>query len=225
MSDPTWARVESYLDERLLPRDPVLDAVLEESRAAGLPEIHVTAAQGRFLAVLAGAVAARRILEVGTLGGYSTIWLARALPRGGRLVTIEADAAHAEVARRNLRRAGQAGRVDVRVGRSEEVLPKLREEGQRPFDLAFLDSEKTSYVEQFSLLRPLMRDNALVAVDNVIRGGLVADATSEDPRVRGVRRLVETLGADTSLEVAALQTVGSKGYDGMLLVRLLSGGA
>ena len=218
MKDPAWARVESYLDAALLPDDPTLTSALEEARAAGLPEIHVTAAQGRFLAVLARAVGARRILEVGTLGGYSTIWLARALPRGGRLVTIEADPRHAEVARKNLAAAGVARRVDLRVGRSEEVLPALAAENARPFDFAFLDSEKSTYVEQFERMRPRLRDGALVVVDNVIRQGLVADATSEDPRVQGVRRLIAHVASDPNLAVAALQTVGSKGYDGMLVV-------
>lgn len=221
MSDPTWAQVESYLDERLLPADPVLEAVLDSGRRAGLPEIHVTPAQGRFLAVLAGAVGARRILEVGTLGGYSTIWLARALPRGGRLVTIEADPLHAEVARRSLARAKVARRVELRVGRSEAELPRMVAEGVRPFDFAFLDSEKSTYAEQFDRMRPLLRPGSLVVVDNVIRGGRVLDGTLSDPRVHGVRRLVESISSDPSVEASAVQTVGSKGYDGMLLLRIL----
>ena len=221
MTDPRWGEVEAYLEGVLGGSDPVLDAALSASRAAGLPEIQVSPGQGRLLGVLARAVGARRILEVGTLGGYSTIWLARALPDGGRMVTIESETRHADVARGNLARAGLLDRVHIRLGRAEAVLPELATTGDAPFDLVFLDSAKETYAEQFDAIRPLLRVGSLVVADNVVRDGAVSDVASTDARVRGVQRLIALVAGDSALQASAVQTVGSKGYDGMLLISVV----
>ncbi|HSJ51065.1 MAG TPA: O-methyltransferase [Actinomycetota bacterium] len=192
--------------------DPALGAALEASADAGLPSIQVSAAQGRFLHVVARALGARRILEIGTLGGYSTIWLARALPADGRLITLELDSSHAEVAQSNLERAGIADRVDVRIGPALDTLPTLT--GEAPFDLVFIDADKPAYPDYLEWAIRLARPGTLIVADNVVRGGAVLDELVKDPIVTGTRRFLERLGGDPRIDATVVQTVGRKGYDG-----------
>jgi predicted O-methyltransferase YrrM len=217
MSQDLWTAVDGYITGLLVPADPALDAALEASAAAGLPAINVAPNQGKLLMLLAQLQGARRILEIGTLGGYSTIWLARALPAGGRLVTLEANPEYAEVARRNLARAGFAGVAEVRVGPAAESLPRLAEEGAGPFDLVFIDADKPSTPEYFGWALRLARRGTLIVVDNVVRDGAVVDADSENPAVQGIRRFNEMAAAEPRVSATAIQTVGSKGYDGFAL--------
>jgi predicted O-methyltransferase YrrM len=214
MSDEPWIAFDRYVADLFLPPDPTLDAALEDARAAGLPSISVSPAQGRLLHVLARALGARRILEVGTLAGYSAIWLARALAAGGRLITLEADPAHAKVARANLARAGLDGLVEVREGRAAETLPRLVADGAGPFDLIFIDADKAGYADYFGWALALSRPGTLIVADNVVRKGQVADATSDDPHVLGIRRFNARLAAEPRVRATVVQTVGSKGYDG-----------
>jgi len=214
MSDEPWIAFDRYVADLFLPPDPTLDAALEDARAAGLPSISVSPAQGRLLHVLARALGARRILEVGTLAGYSAIWLARALAAGGRLITLEADPAHAKVARANLARAGLDGLVEVREGRAAETLPRLVADGAGPFDLIFIDADKAGYADYFGWALALSRPGTLIVADNVVRKGQVADATSDDPNVLGIRRFNARLAAEPRVRATVVQTVGSKGYDG-----------
>jgi predicted O-methyltransferase YrrM len=225
-ADPRWAAVDRYLGDLLLPADPALDAALEASAAAGLPAIAVSPTQGKLLHLLARLHGARRILEVGTLGGYSTIWLARALPPGGRLVTLEVNAAHAEVARANVARAGLSAVVDVRVGPALETLPRLAAEAGAgaPFDLVFIDADKPSTTEYFEWALALSRPGSVIVVDNVVRDGALADAASEDASVRGMRRFVERVAAEPRVSATGVQTVGAKGYDGFVLALVLGEG-
>jgi predicted O-methyltransferase YrrM len=207
------AAVDAWLADRLASDDEVVAAAVRASAEAGLPPHEVSALQGRLLTVLAAAVGARRVLEIGTLGGVSTICLARGLPPGGRIVTLEADSRYAEVACANLARAGFADVVDVRVGPALETLPSV----PGPFDLVFLDADKESSVAYLEWALRLARPGALIVADNVIRGGAVADDDSPDPRVRGVQALIERLGSDPRVEATALQTVGAKGHDGFAI--------
>jgi predicted O-methyltransferase YrrM len=213
----TWSRVDQYVAGLLAPSDPVLDAALEASAEAGLPAIAVSPAQGQLLALLVHALGARRVLELGTLGGYSTIWMGRALPLGGRLVTLELDPAHAAVATANLARAGLAEVVRVRVGPASDSLRKMAALGEAPFDFVFIDADKEGYPEYLGLVLPLVRTGSLIIADNVVREGAVADAGSTDPNVQAVRRYLELVAAHPRLSATVLQTVGSKGYDGMAL--------
>ncbi|HUE75002.1 MAG TPA: O-methyltransferase [Pirellulaceae bacterium] len=215
MTDPQWTAVDDYLSGLLVSTDQALDAALADSAAAGLPPIHVTPNQGKLLFLLALTHGARRILEIGTLGGYSTIWLARALPPGGRLVTLEANPGYAEVARRNIERAELSTAVEIRVGTAKETLPKLAAEGRGPFDLVFIDADKPSYPDYLPLVVRLSRRGTMIIADNVVRDGAVVDGTSADENVQGVRRFLEQLAADKRLSATAIQTVGSKGYDGL----------
>jgi predicted O-methyltransferase YrrM len=217
MSADRWAAVDRYVTDLLLPRDPVLEAALAANAAAGLPPHDVSPAQGRLLELLARMCGARRILEVGTLGGISAIWLARALAPGGRLVTLELEARYADVARANLARAGLEDVVDVRVGPALETLRALAAEGSPPFDLVFLDADKQSADEHLRWALELTRAGGVIVADNVVRDGALADAASEDPRVQGVRRLHERLAADPRVRATTIQTVGAKGYDGFTL--------
>ena len=217
MSQERWTAVDQYIGDLLLPPDASLDAALQASVAAGLPQINVSPAQGKLLQLLAQLQGARTILEIGTLAGYSTIWLARALPSGGRLVTLEAEPKHAEVARANIARAGLAGVVDLRLGPALETLPRLAAEGQGPFDLIFIDADKQSTAEYFAWALRLARRGSLIVVDNVVRNGAVADPDSADPGVQGIRRFNEVLAAERRVSATAIQTVGSKGYDGFAL--------
>jgi len=216
----TWTDVDRYYSDLLAPSDSQLDAVLEASEQASLPPIGVSPLQGKFLQLLVRITGARRVLEIGTLGGYSTLWMARALPAGGRIVTLEFDPHHAEVAQENLRRAGVADRVDLRVGRAIECLPKLVTDA--PFDLIFIDADKESYAEYLDWSLKLSRPGTTIIADNVVRDGKVADPECDDPRVQGIRRFAARLAAESRLSSTALQTVGIKGYDGFTLAVVLS---
>ncbi len=217
--DPSqaWTEVDEYLVQTLLPEDEVLELVVDENQAAGLPAIDVSPLQGALLSLLVRMTGARRVLEIGTLGGFSTIHLARALPPGGRVVTCEYEPRHAEVARRNLDRAGFADVVDVRVGAALDTLPQLQAEGGDPFDLVFIDADKPNNPHYLEWALRLTRPGSVIVGDNVVRGGRVVDEESTDPTVTGTRSFLEALGEDPRLEVTALQTVGSKGWDGFVL--------
>jgi len=212
-----WGAVDTYITDRLVPPDSALSAALEASEAAGLPAISVTPNQGKLLHLLARLHAARTILEVGTLGGYSTIWLARALPAGGRLITLEADPKHAEVALANIARAGLSDRVDLRLGPALEALPRIANEGHGPFDLIFIDADKPNTPEYFTWALKLSRLGGLIIVDNVVRNGAVADPDNEDPSIQGMRRFFDLIAQEKRVSATAIQTVGSKGYDGFAL--------
>jgi predicted O-methyltransferase YrrM len=224
VSQDGWTRVDAYLEDVLVGSDPSLTDALRASEAADLPAIQVTPNQGKLLHLLARYGGARSILEIGTLGGYSTIWLARALPPGGRLVTLEIEEAYAQVARANFERAGVADVVDVRVGRALETLPVLAAEDVGPFDLVFIDADKPSNPEYFTWAVELTRPGSLIVVDNVIREGAVVDETDDDAGVQAVRLLNELMAAEPRVTATAIQTVGSKGYDGFA-VALVTGGS
>ena len=209
-----WTEVDAYLEGALVPTDPALDAALDASDAADLPPTQVAANRGKLLWLLGLAVGARRILEVGTLGGYSTIWLARALPPDGELVTLELEARHAAVAQANVDRAGAGDRVDIRVG---DALAALRRERSAPFDLVFVDADERRGAEYVDHAVALARRGTVIVIDHTVRGGAVADEAATDDRVLGIRRLHEALAADPRVEATALQTVGSEGWDGFTL--------
>ncbi|MGD1217651.1 MULTISPECIES: O-methyltransferase [Streptomyces] len=217
-----WNDVDDYFATLLAPHDDALAAALRESDAAGLPRINVAPNQGKLLHLLAQLQGARRVLEIGTLGGYSTIWLGRALPADGRLITLEYDPAHAEVARRNLARAGLDEIVEVRVGPALESLPKLADEHPEPFDLVFIDADKVNNPHYVEWAVMLTRPGSLIVLDNVVRGGAVTDADSTDPSVRGTRAALELFAKHPKLSGTAIQTVGSKGYDGFALARVVA---
>jgi len=217
MSEELWTAVDRYIVENLIPSEPVLDEALRANAAAGLPAIDVAPNQGKFLHLLARIQGAKRILEIGTLGGYSTIWLARALPSDGRLVTLEAEAKHAKVARANIERAGLSSLVEVRLAPASESLAQLHREGVPPFDLIFIDANKESYPEYLEGSLLLSRPGTVIVGDNAIRDGAVIDPQDPDPRVQGVRRFFAMIAADPRLDATALQTVGGKGYDGFIL--------
>ena len=216
MSEQTWDAVDRYLSDLLVPPDAALEQAAADSRAAGLPDIAVTPAQGRLLELLARMCGATRILEIGTLGGYSTIWLARALPDGGSLTTLEYEPRHAEVARANIARAGLADRVEVRVGAALDTLPDLA----GPYDLVFLDADKDNYPNYLAQILRLSAPGTMLVADNVVRNGAVLDADHPDPRVLGVRAFLDRVAAEPRLSATAVQTVGTKGYDGFLLARV-----
>jgi len=217
MGKRLWTEVERYFDGLLLPADPMMESVLKVSSSAGLPPISVTPSQGRLLWMLARVQSSRRILEIGTLGGYSAIWLARALPVGGRLITLEADPKAGKVARANMKRAGLAHLVEVRLGPALDTLPKLEAEREGPFDLTFIDADKPNNPEYFRWALKLSRPGSLIIVDNVVRDGEVVDRASRDPNVLGVRRLAELLHKQGRVSATTIQTVGSKGYDGFTI--------
>lgn len=214
LRDETWTGVDRYITDLFGASDPVLRAALADADQAGLPQINVSPPQGKLLMLLAKAIGARNILEIGTLGAYSTIWLARALPRDGKLITLEFEAKHAEVARKNLARADFAEKVEVRLGRAIDNLPKLAAENAGPFDFIFIDADKPSYPDYLEWSIRLSRPGTMIIGDNVIRDGKVIDKDSADELVQGVRRFSEKLASDPRVEAVALQTVGSKGYDG-----------
>jgi len=211
----TWTAVDSYFGDLLLPRDERLEAALRANHEGGLPPIDVSRLQGKFLELLVRISGARRILEIGTLGGYSTLWLAQALPEDGRIVTLEFDPHHAEVARGNLLHAGVADRVDVRVGRGIDILPTLEGTPEAPFDLIFIDADKESYPEYLGWSLRLSRVGTVIVADNVVRQGKVIDPDSDDEKVQAVRRFTDLLAAEPRLSSTVLQTVGIKGYDGL----------
>ncbi|WP_416482206.1 O-methyltransferase [Streptomyces sp. CL12] len=216
-----WDDVDDYFISTLSPDDEALRAALRENDAAGLPPIGVTAAQGKLLQLLAQVQGARTILEIGTLGGYSTIWLARALPEDGRLVTLEYSARHAEVATRNIARAGLDRVAQVRVGPALESLPKLADENPAPFDLVFIDADKANNAHYVEWALRLTRAGSLIVLDNVVRCGRVADPGATDPDVVGTRTAIELIASHPRLSGTAIQTVGTKGYDGFALIRVL----
>jgi predicted O-methyltransferase YrrM len=215
-----WDEVDAYVEARLIARDEALDAALSSSAEAGLPAISVTPAQGKLLQLLARIHGAVRILELGTLGGYSTIWLARALPAQGRLVTLELQERYAELARENVVRAGLGELVELRVGPALESLRRLGKERVEPFDLVFIDADKHSTPAYFEASLPLTRPGGVIVVDNVVRDGALADGASEDPGVQSMRRFHELLAAEPRAQATTIQTVGGKGYDGFTLVLL-----
>jgi predicted O-methyltransferase YrrM len=221
MGNEIWNEVDRYFTERLDLEDDALAAAQRDCQAAGLPPISVSAPQGKLLQLLALAIGARNILEIGTLGGYSAIWMARALPEGGRLVSLELDARHAEVAARNLERAGVAAKVSVRVGPAIATLPKLEGEGAGPFDLVFIDADKPSNPQYVEWAVRLARPGALIVLDNVVRAGKVIVEDSSDPAVLGVRRAMDVFAGDARLSATAIQTVGTKGHDGFALALVL----
>ena len=214
MADERWAAVDTYFGDLMIGDDPVLAAAERAADAAGLPPIAVSPAQGKLLNLLARSAGARRVLEVGTLGGYSTIWLGRALPEGGQLISLEADPRHAEVARTNVANAGLASVVDIRTGPALESLPKLAAEQPEPFDLVFIDADKENNAAYFDWALRLTRPGSVIIVDNVVRGGRILEETHQDSRVQGTRRFAEQIGADPRVSATTLQTVGAKGWDG-----------
>jgi predicted O-methyltransferase YrrM len=222
MSKELWTAVDQYLTDVLIQPDVALDAALDASNAAGLPAISVTPNQGKMLFILARMLGAKNILEFGTLGGYSTIWMARALPAGGRLITLEADPKHAEVARGNIARAGLSDIVDLRVGLALDLLPGVAADMRAPFDLVFIDADKPNNPEYFARSLELTRVGGLIIIDNVIRNGAVTDKNNSDPSVQGVRRMNDMLRREKRVTATALQTVGSKGYDGFALALVTS---
>ncbi|MEJ0013318.1 MAG: O-methyltransferase [Bauldia sp.] len=217
MDDKRWDAVDAYFEGALLGKDPVLEAVLKASSDGGLPEIAVAPNQGMLLNIFARSVNAERVLEVGTLGGYSSIWLARALPKGGKLITLEVEKKHADVARANFERAGLADKIELRLGRGTDLLPKLAAEKPQPFDLVFIDADKPSNADYFDWAMKLTRKGSLIIIDNVVRGGAVADPKSTDASVKGVHKLVERLKGEKRVITTAVQTVGVKGYDGFTI--------
>jgi predicted O-methyltransferase YrrM len=222
MNREQWNAVDQYLSALLVSPDAALEEALRASAEAGLPAIHVPPNQGKLLAILARCQGARAILEIGTLGGYSTIWLARALPEGGGLITLESDPKHAQVARANFVRAGVADRVELRFGAALETLPQLAAEGRGPFDLVFIDADKQSYPAYLTWALRLSRRGSLIIADNVIREGAIIDPASADPRVQGVRRFLEQLAVEPRAISTGVQTVGSKGYDGFAIALVTS---
>jgi predicted O-methyltransferase YrrM len=222
MTEELWTAVDHYFGDLLVSADPALDEALAASAAAGLPAINVSPVQGKLLHLLAQAIGARNVLEIGTLGGYSTIWLARALPDGGRLISLEADPRHAEVARANIARAGLDTRVEVRLGMALNLLPELAAEGGPPFDFVFIDADKPNNAVYFDWALRLSRIGSIIVVDNVVRGGDVIAVASDSPTVQGVRRFLERLAAEPRVSATAIQTVGSKGYDGFAIALVTS---
>jgi len=222
MNQDQWTAVDRYLEGSIVTQDSALEAALKASEAAELPAIQVTPAQGKLLHLLARSVCARSILEIGTLGAYSTIWLARALPAGGRLITLEANPKHAEVSRANIARAGLSEIVELRLGKAIDSLPRLAAEGRSPFDFIFIDADKPSNPEYWAWALKLARRGSLIVIDNVIRKGAVADPASTDPNVVGTRKMFELIVAEPRVSATVIQTVGSKGYDGFALAIVLS---
>jgi predicted O-methyltransferase YrrM len=217
VNEQTFSAVDAFIAETIVPHDEVLQAALDAAEAAGLPQIQVSPPQGRLLQILVRLVGARQVLEFGTLGGYSTILMARALADGGRLITLEANQEFAEVARTNIGRAGLSAVVDLRVGPALETLPELEQEGAGPFDLVFIDADKVNTPHYFAWALDHVRPGALIVADNVVRNGSLADADSEDPATHAQRALHETLANEPRVMATTIQTVGVKGYDGFLI--------
>ncbi|HTR73028.1 MAG TPA: O-methyltransferase [Solirubrobacteraceae bacterium] len=226
--EPRWGEVDDYIAERLVPEAGELDFAIQASDAAGLPPIAVTPSQGKFLELLARLHGAAKILELGTLGGYSTIWLARALPAGGRIVTLESEPRHAEIARENIAKAGFAEVVDIRIGPALETLPALAAEGAGPFDLIFIDADKENYPGYFEWSLKLAKPGTAIVGDNVVRDGAILDPDSPDPitgatgLIPGVRSFYDLVSAEPRVTATAIQTVGAKGYDGFALAIVTS---
>jgi predicted O-methyltransferase YrrM len=217
MTQQLWTSVDDYITGLFVPLDPVMQETLATSEAAGLPFISVAPNEGKLLMLLAQLCGARNILEIGTLGGYSTIWLARGMASGGSLITLEASAKHAEIARANIARAGLTGSVEVRVGPAGDTLPQLAAEGRGPFDLIFIDADKESYSEYLAWALKLSRPGTLIIADNVVREGKILDPADDDPRVQGARRFNQLLADEPRVKATVIQTVGGKGHDGMAI--------
>jgi predicted O-methyltransferase YrrM len=215
--DKLWVNVDRYFSEQLHLSDAILDATMQANTAAKLPAIDVAPNQGRFLQLLVKLTGARKILEIGTLGGYSTICMARALPPDGRLISLEFEPKHAEVARSNIHRAGLSDRVEIRVGAALDSLPKILQEGLAPFDFIFIDADKPNNPGYVEWAVKLSRVGTLIVVDNVVRDGEIADPHNSDPAIQGTRRMFEWMSGDVRLSATALQTVGSKGHDGFAM--------
>src|SRR5436309_50599 len=222
MTQEQWTAVDRYITDLLVPPDPALEAALQDSAAAGLPPYNVSPSQGKLLFLLARVQGARALLEIGTLGGYSTIWLARALPAGGRLITLEADPKHAEIARTNIARAGLDHLIELRLGKALEILPALAADKRGPFDLVFIDADKPGTPDYFAWALKLSRVGSIIIADNVVRKGALIDANSTDPNVRGMQRFHQILSAERRVSATTLQTVGCKGYDGFTLALVTS---
>ena len=218
MNQKVWDAVDHYLDKILIPPDPAMKDALAAAAKAKLPAIQVSSMQGKMLHLMALMIGARKILEIGTLGGYSTIWMARALREGGRIITLEADPKHAEVARRNFARAGVEGKVELRLGKALNTLPQVAADGVGPFDMFFIDADKSNMPEYFEWSLKLARKGSVIIADNVVRKGAVLDAKSEDADIRGVRRFLEMAGKEKRVSGTALQTVSTKNYDGFALL-------
>ena len=221
MTQDTWTKIDHYYQDRLTTKDAVLDAALTSGNAAGMPAIDVSPNQGALLHILALAPGTKKILEIGTLAGYSTICLARALPADGRLVTLEFEPAHAKVAQANIDNAGLTDRVEIRVGKAIDHLPTLAEENVGPFDLIFIDADKASIPDYFTWALKLSRIGSLIIVDNVVRDGEVLNANSDDPDIQGIRRFADILHTEPRVTATTMQTVGAKGYDGLTLARVI----
>jgi predicted O-methyltransferase YrrM len=221
MSKDQWSAVDQYFADLLVRPDGALDAALEASDAAGLPTIAVAPNVGKMLHLLARATGARRILEIGTLGGYSTIWMARALPADGRLITLDFDPKHTQIARANITRAGLGHLVEQRGGRAVDSLSQLVEAGEEPFDFIFIDADKESYTDYLEWSLRLSRPGTMIIADNVVRAGQVSDAGSSDALVQGVRRFLDRLAAEPRVSATAIQTVGSKGHDGLAIALVI----
>jgi predicted O-methyltransferase YrrM len=221
MTHEKWTAVDQYFTDHFLPADPILDQVLQANQDAGLPAISVSANLGKFLMLLAQMIPATTILEIGTLGGYSTIWLARGLAPNGNVISLELSAKHADIARRNIELAGLAERVTIRQGAALDLLPTLEKDLSKPFDMIFIDADKSNNAAYFSWALRLSRRGSLIIIDNVVRDGAVISATSSDPSVRGVRQLTHLIAKEPRVSATAIQTVGSKGYDGFAMVRVI----
>lgn len=215
-----WTAVDAYFNALFLPTDPILDHALQASDAAGLPQIHVSAAQGKLLHLMAKMIGAKNILEIGTLGGYSTIWLGRALPEGGKLVSLEANLNHAQVAQANIAHAGLADKVDIRLGYASETLPLLMH--LAPFDLVFIDADKPNTPLYLEWSIKLSRLGGIIIVDNAVRKGAIIQQNSDDENVLGMQRTAEAIGKHPRLSATIVQTVGSKGYDGFILAQIIN---
>jgi predicted O-methyltransferase YrrM len=223
VSDARWSEVERWICDRVVPSDDALRGAIEQSAAHGLPEIQVEPPTGKLLNLLARMVRAERILEIGVLGGYSTIWLARALPEDGKLIALEANPEFAAVAEKNVAAADLSDRVDLRVGPALETLPKIVDAGEGPFDLVFIDADKSNQDKYLSYALDLTRVGSVIVGDNVVRGGRVVDPDSHDPNIEGIRRFMDLMAAEPRLDATAIQTVGSKGYDGFAVALVVEG--
>jgi predicted O-methyltransferase YrrM len=221
MSQELWTRIDNYFNDHLAPPDPILDAALSSAADADLPPIDVAPNQGALLHILALAQGTKIILEIGTLAGYSTICLARALPPDGQLITLEYEPKHAQVAAANIANAGLTDRVDIRVGKAIDTLPKLAQENPDPFDLIFIDADKASNPDYFNWAMKLSKIGTLIIIDNVVREGEVLNPDSEDPDIQGIRKLIKQLKAEPRITTTVIQTVGTKGHDGLALARVI----
>ena len=217
MDEEVWTRAQRYIEEQLLGKDESLDTVLAATEAAGMPPIQVSPTHGKLLKLLAQMHGAKRILEIGTLAGYSTIWLARALPVDGKLITLEFEPKHVAVARDNIAKAGLADKVEVREGSALDTLPLLASEGAGPFDLVFIDANKSGYADYLGWALKLTRRGSVIIADNAVQQGRIADATCDDTNVQGIQRFIEMLGSEPRVSATIVQTVGSQGYDGLAI--------